>query len=51
MAIINGDPGLAWLTAGKPRVVFRFEIEADTVRGIELIADRATLDTLTLTNP
>jgi RNA polymerase sigma-70 factor (ECF subfamily) len=48
VAMIDGEPGLAWLAGGLPRVVFRFTIAGDTVTAIDLIADRATLSTLDL---
>ena len=39
MARIDGVPGAVWVVGGKPRVVFRFAVEGDTIVTINLIAD------------
>ncbi len=38
-ALIDGDPGAAWLVAGRVRTAFAFHLEAGLIREIELIAD------------
>ena len=43
---IDGDPGGAWIMAGKVKVAFAFHVEAGLVREIELIADPDVLATL-----
>ncbi len=39
LATIDGQYGAVWAPGGKPRVVFRFAVEGDTIVGISLIAD------------
>jgi RNA polymerase sigma-70 factor (ECF subfamily) len=38
-AAIDGDPGAAWLVAGRVRTAFAFHVEGGLIREIELIAD------------
>jgi RNA polymerase sigma-70 factor (ECF subfamily) len=38
-ALLDGAPAGVWLVAGRPRVVYRFTTRAQTIAGIELIAD------------
>jgi hypothetical protein len=37
-ALVDGQPGAAWLPDGQPRVVF-FSIASDRIVGIDLVAD------------
>jgi len=39
LARIDGQYGAVWAPGGKPRVVFRFTVEGDTIVAINLIAD------------
>ncbi len=39
LARIDGQYGAVWAPGGKPRVVFRFAVEGDTIVAINLIAD------------
>jgi len=39
LATIDGQYGAVWAPGGKPRVVFRFEVEGDAIVAINLIAD------------
>lgn len=39
LARIDGQYGAVWAPGGKPRVVFRFTVESDTIVAINLIAD------------
>ena len=38
-ASIDGDPGAAWMVAGRVRTAFAFHVEDGLIREIELIAD------------
>jgi RNA polymerase sigma factor (sigma-70 family) len=38
-ASVDGDPGAAWMVAGRVRTVFAFHVEHGLIREIELIAD------------
>jgi RNA polymerase sigma-70 factor (ECF subfamily) len=42
-ATIDGDPGAAWMVAGRVRTAFAFHVEAGLIREIELIADPEVL--------
>jgi RNA polymerase sigma-70 factor (ECF subfamily) len=44
--VIDGDPGLAWVLAGKVKVAFAFHVQAGLVSEVELIADPEVLGTL-----
>jgi len=46
VALIDERPGLVWVNAGEVRVVFAFTIMNDKVSAIDLIADRAKIETL-----
>jgi RNA polymerase sigma-70 factor (ECF subfamily) len=37
--LVQGRPGLAWIVAGQPRVVFRFTVESGRIVGMELLAE------------
>jgi RNA polymerase sigma-70 factor (ECF subfamily) len=39
LALIDGQPGAAWVTGGKPRVLFLFTVEGDSIASISLVAD------------
>ncbi len=39
MALIDGQPAGAWVTGGKPRVLFLFAMEGDRITSISLVAD------------
>lgn len=39
VALIDGQPGGAWVTGGKPRVLFLFTVEDDRIVSISLVAD------------
>ena len=43
LAVIDGEPGLAWFAGGELRVVFRFTVTGGTVTAIDLVADPETL--------
>jgi RNA polymerase sigma-70 factor (ECF subfamily) len=47
-ALVDGRPGLAWLTGGQPKVVFDFTIVNGAVKAIDLIADAEVLGQLEL---
>ena len=47
-ALVDGRPGLAWLTGGQPKVVFDFTIVDGAVKAIDLIADAEVLGQLEL---
>jgi RNA polymerase sigma-70 factor, ECF subfamily len=47
-ALIDGEPGLVWEQAGKPRVVFTFTIAAGRIVAIDLIADQERIRDLDL---
>jgi RNA polymerase sigma factor (sigma-70 family) len=49
-ALIDGDAGLVWAPAGRPRVVFRFTVEAGTITAIDLRGDLDGLDITMLRN-
>jgi RNA polymerase sigma factor (sigma-70 family) len=49
-ALIDGDAGLVWAPAGRPRVVFRFTVEAGTITAIDLQGDLDGLDITMLRN-
>jgi RNA polymerase sigma factor (sigma-70 family) len=49
VALVGGTAGLAWAPGGRPKVVWEFTIVDDKVVGIEMLADRETLDELDLT--
>jgi RNA polymerase sigma-70 factor (ECF subfamily) len=39
LAMIDGQYGAAWVTGGKPRVVFLFTAEGDQIASVSLVAD------------
>jgi RNA polymerase sigma factor (sigma-70 family) len=43
VALIDGEPGLAWVVGGETRVIFAFTIVDGAVTGIDMVADPATL--------
>ncbi len=43
LATVDGEPGGVWQAGGKPRVVFGFTVEGDTITRIDLIADPVRL--------
>jgi len=45
-ALIEGIPGLVWMQAGRPQVVFAFTIVDRTVREIYMVADAERIDEL-----
>ncbi len=47
-AVLDGEPGAAWMLAGEPQVVFSFTIGDGLITGIELLADRTRLADLDL---
>ena len=47
-ALIDGAPGAVWSQGGRPRVVFDFTFDGDTIVAIDLLADPATLEALDL---
>jgi RNA polymerase sigma factor (sigma-70 family) len=49
-ALIDGDAGLVWAPGGRPRVVFRFTVEAGTITAIDLQGDLDGLDITMLRN-
>jgi Sigma-70, region 4 len=48
-ALVDGSPGLVWLSHGEPRMVFAFTIVDDAVVAIDLLADPDRLAELELT--
>ena len=48
-ALVDGSPGLVWLSQGKPRMVFAFTVTDDAVVAIDLLADPDRLAQLELT--
>jgi RNA polymerase sigma-70 factor (ECF subfamily) len=48
-ALVDGSPGLVWLSHGEPRMVFAFTIVDDAVVAIDLLADPDRLAALELT--
>ena len=48
LATIDGEYGAVWAPGRKPRVVFRFTIEDETIVAIDLIADPDVIATLTI---
>jgi RNA polymerase sigma factor (sigma-70 family) len=49
--LVDGAAGVAWVQDGHLRVVFRFAVGADSITGIELIADEDRLRRLDLILP
>jgi RNA polymerase sigma factor (sigma-70 family) len=49
--LVDGAAGVAWVQDGHLRVVFRFTVGADSITGIELIADEDRLRRLDLILP
>jgi hypothetical protein len=49
--LVDGAAGVAWVQDGHLRVVFRFAVGADSITGIELIADEDRLRRLDLVFP
>ena len=47
-ALINGEPGVVWSQAGRPRVVFSFTFERGKIVAIDLIADEERIRNLDL---
>lgn len=47
-ALLDGRPALAWVVAGRPRVVYSFTVAGDLITRIDLIADPERLSTLDL---
>jgi RNA polymerase sigma factor (sigma-70 family) len=47
-ALVDGSPGLVWLSQGKPRMVFAFTVTDDAVVAIDLLADPDRLARLEL---
>lgn len=47
-ALLDGRPALAWVVAGRPRVVYSFTVAGDRISRIDLIADPERLSTLDL---
>jgi hypothetical protein len=47
-ALVDGLAGLAWLTGGRPQVVFDFVVRDGRIVAIDLVADPETLDGLDL---
>jgi RNA polymerase sigma-70 factor (ECF subfamily) len=47
-ALINGEPGLVWAQAGRPRVVFAFTFAGGKIVTIDLIADEQRIRDLDL---
>jgi RNA polymerase sigma-70 factor (ECF subfamily) len=47
-ALVNGAPGLVWVHAGTPRVVFRFTIARRRIAEIELVGDSEHIGQLEL---
>ncbi|MFG1811904.1 sigma-70 family RNA polymerase sigma factor [Streptomyces sp. NPDC049040] len=43
-ALVDGEPGLAWVRDGEPRTVFRFTIADGLISAIDIQADLAGLD-------
>ena len=53
-ASIDGDPGAAWMVAGRVRTAFAFHLEEGLIREIELIADPevlASMDVVAMAGP
>jgi len=53
-AAIDGDPGAAWMVAGRVRTAFAFHLEEGLIREIELIADPdvlASMDVVAMAGP
>src|SRR5262249_37949793 len=44
--LVNGAPGAAWASAGRPRVVFDFTVTRGKISVVEIIADPAHVDRL-----
>lgn len=47
-ALLDGKPGAVWMHEGQLRVAFRFTVDADRITGIDLVADPAALQRLTI---
>ncbi|HYH13388.1 MAG TPA: sigma-70 family RNA polymerase sigma factor [Thermomicrobiales bacterium] len=47
-ALIDGAPGAVWAPGGKPKVAIEFSIVDGTIVGIDLLADPALLEQLTI---
>jgi RNA polymerase sigma factor (sigma-70 family) len=48
LATIDGQYGAVWAPGGRPRVVFQFAVEGDTIVAIDLIADPDVIATLNI---
>lgn len=48
MATIDGAPGLIWAPGGKPRMIFRFTIDGDSIGAIDLVADPEVIAGMTI---
>ena len=46
LALIDGQPGLVWAQGGRPRAVFVFRVEDDTITGIEISFAPATVSAM-----
>jgi RNA polymerase sigma factor (sigma-70 family) len=46
LALLDGEPGLAWAPGGRLRVAFGFTLEHGKIVGIEMMADRERLTAL-----
>jgi RNA polymerase sigma-70 factor (ECF subfamily) len=50
-ALVDGEPAAVWIQDGRLRVVFSFTCDNDVITGIDLIADPARLNEMTLVLP
>lgn len=46
LAAFDGGVGAVWTLRGEPKVAFRFTVADDRVTGIEMVSDRARLDSM-----
>jgi hypothetical protein len=49
--LVDGVPGIAYAPGGRLAIVLAFTYTADTIDGIDVIADPARLDALELSVP
>src|SRR5690349_4064483 len=42
-ALADGEAALVWASGGRPRMLFRFEVDGDRITGIEMVADEEYL--------